>query len=158
MPWWDGVTNLQRKDASSHCPEEGKTSFSGSPAPCQLSTSGNQPRPGRGGSRCRPQSSQLWLTRVTLGNHNRKEGGKDGLSRNKKRPGRPLGCRPRWQSSHAGPRRCRGVGQGGNRTKVRPCSLPARSPATPELRQRPSGHQVSEPWGSCGREGPRAPA
>lgn len=28
-------------------------------------------------SRWRPQSSWLWLTRVTLGNHNRKKGGKE---------------------------------------------------------------------------------
>lgn len=34
---------------------------------------GNWLLPGQGGSRWRPQSSQLWLTRVTLRNHNRKK-------------------------------------------------------------------------------------
>lgn len=80
---------------------------------------------------------------------------------------RDLGCQSvspaglTWRASQ-----CRG-GHGGIRTKIRPCSLPTRSPATPELRHRAKqvASLTGEPRLACAlcpgapaAEGPQAPA
>ncbi|XP_023616181.1 uncharacterized protein LOC106698448 [Myotis lucifugus] len=92
----------------------------------------------QGGSRWRPQSSWPWLTRITRGNHKRKKGGKTDFPETK-RIQRDPGCQSvspaglTWRASQ-----CRRTRWAQNK---RPCSLPTRSPPSPELRQSQAGGQ-----------------
>lgn len=62
-PWWDSGTDLQRKDASSQCPEEGKANLAGSWDPSRLCALGNLPLPEQGGSRLEAAESH-WKTTI----------------------------------------------------------------------------------------------